>query len=98
MEARFTGGVSRAFKINVVVHSLQHEPYKKKVLAENTKYGFVRAQIVAEINREPGGGKEFYSILRTPIDYGQPRPSGSNSGRMIRKKDGWIGMDWDGLV
>ena len=86
------------FKINVVVHSLQHEPYKKKVLAENTKYGFVRAQIVAEINREPGGGKEFYSILRTPIDYGQPRPSGSNSGRMIRKKDGWIGMDWDGLV
>ena len=62
------------FKINVVVHSLQHEPYKKKVMAENHDYGFVRAQTVAEINREPGSSKEYYSILRTPIDYGPPRP------------------------
>ena len=61
------------FKINVVAHSLQHEPYKKKVMAENREYGFVRAQTVTEINREPGSGKEYYSILRTPIDYGPPR-------------------------
>lgn len=62
------------FAINIVVTSLKNELYKKKVTAENTKYGFVRAQIVAEINREPGRSKEYYSILRTPIDYGPPRP------------------------
>lgn len=61
------------FKINVLVHSLQHEPYKKKVLAENDKYGFVRSQSVAEINRKPGSSKEYYSIIRTPINYGPPR-------------------------
>jgi hypothetical protein len=62
------------FVINVVVPSLQHEPYKKKVMAENRDYGFVRSQTVAEINREPGRSKEYYSILRTPIDYGPARP------------------------
>jgi len=83
------------FKINVVVHSLQHEPYKKKVMAENRDHGFVRSQTVAEINREPGSSKEYYSIIRTPIDYGPPRLQGSNSGRMVRTGDGgWIGMDW----
>ena len=62
------------FRINVLVHSVQHEPYKKKVMAENDKYGFMRSQSVAEINREPGSSKEYYSILRTPLDYGPPRP------------------------
>lgn len=38
---------------------------------------------------------EFKTILRTPLDHWKPRPSGSNSGRMIRTEDGgWIGMDW----
>lgn len=62
------------FKINVIAHSLLHEPYKKTVKAENREYGFVRAQTVTTINREPGSSKEYYSILRTPIDYGSPRP------------------------
>lgn len=62
------------FKINVIARSLQHEPYKKTVTGENREYGFVRAQTVATINREPGSSKEYYSILRTPIDYGPPRP------------------------
>ena len=61
------------FKINVIAHSLQHEPYKKTVTTENREYGFVRAQTVTKINREPGSSKEYYSILRTPIDYGPPR-------------------------
>ena len=61
------------FKINVIAHSLKHEPYKKTVTAENREYGFVRAQTVTKINREPGSSKEYYSILRTPIDYGPPR-------------------------
>jgi hypothetical protein len=66
------------FKINVVVHSLQHEPYKKKVMAENQDYGFVRSQTIVEINREPGSSKEYYSILRTPIDLRGvcPEPTG----------------------
>ncbi len=37
---------------------------------------------------------EYKTILRTPIDYGPPRPPGSNSGRMVRTGDGWMGMDW----
>jgi hypothetical protein len=61
------------FVINMVVTSLKNEQYKKKVVAENAKHGFVRAQIVAEINREPGRSKEYYSIIRTPINYGPPR-------------------------
>lgn len=62
------------FKINVIVHSLQHEPYRKKVITENRTHGFVRAQTVAELNREPGSSKEYYSILRAPFEYGPPRP------------------------
>ncbi|HEV8244010.1 MAG TPA: hypothetical protein VGQ07_08450 [Nitrospirales bacterium] len=64
----------KQFAINVVVRSLKNEQDKKKVVAENREYGLVRAQIVAEINREPGMSKEYYSILRTPFDYGPPRP------------------------
>jgi hypothetical protein len=63
-----------AFKINVLAHSLKHQRSQEKVMAETEKYGFVRAQSVAEINREPGSSKEYYSILRTPLDYGPPRP------------------------
>lgn len=80
------------FKVNVLVHSLQHEPYKKKVIRESRDHGLVRAQTVAEINREPGSSKEYYSILRTPLDYGPPR---SNSEERIRTEDGgWIGIGW----
>ncbi len=62
------------FQINVIVTSRQHEPYKKKIRAENHTYGFVRAQTVTGLNREPGRSKESYSILRSPFDYGPPRP------------------------
>jgi hypothetical protein len=62
------------FAINMVVTSLKNEQYKKKVVAENATHGFVRAQIVAEINLEPGRSRLYYSIIRTPIDYGPPRP------------------------
>ena len=37
---------------------------------------------------------EYKTIVRTPLDHWKPRPSGSNSGRMVRTKDGWVGMDW----
>jgi hypothetical protein len=74
------------FRINVMVHSLQHEPYKKKVIMENRDYGFVRAQTVAEINREPGASKEFYVLFREPIDlHGVcPEPTGPD-GLPIKK-------------
>ncbi len=62
------GEFPEQFKINMVVHSLRHEPYKKKVMAENHAYGFVRAQTVAELNREPGASREFYVLLRQPMD------------------------------
>lgn len=62
------------FKINVLVRSRQHAPYKKKVITENHTHGFVRALTVAELNREPGSSRKYYSILRTPLDYGPSRP------------------------
>lgn len=38
---------------------------------------------------------EYKTILRTPIDYGAPRSSDSNTGRMIRTEGGgWLGIDW----
>jgi hypothetical protein len=37
---------------------------------------------------------EYKTIVRTPLDHWKPRPPGSNSGRMVRTKDGWVGMDW----
>jgi hypothetical protein len=54
------------FKINITLHL--DEPDKKKVTAENREYGFVRAQTVAEINREPGRSREYYTLFREPID------------------------------
>lgn len=75
------------FKINVVIHSLQHKPYRqKKVIMETRDFGFVRAQTVAEINREPGASKEFYVLFREPIDlFGVcPEPTGPD-GRPVKK-------------
>jgi hypothetical protein len=38
--------------------------------------------------------EEYKTIARTPLEHWKPRPPGSNSGRMVRKAGGWIGMDW----
>lgn len=54
------------FKINVTIDL--DEPDKNKVTTENREYGFVHAQAVEEINREPGRSKEFYTLFREPID------------------------------
>jgi hypothetical protein len=62
------------FVINVVVTSLKNEQDKKKVVAENREYGFVRAQIVTEINHGPGRSRQYYTIFRTPLDEWKPRP------------------------
>ena len=59
-------------KINVTLDL--NEPSKKKMTAENREYGFVRAKTVAEINHEPGMSKEYYSLLRTPLDSGDLCP------------------------
>ncbi|TCV84708.1 hypothetical protein [Sulfurirhabdus autotrophica] len=37
---------------------------------------------------------EYKTIIRTPLDAWKSRPPGSNSGRMVRTADGWMGMDW----
>ena len=80
------------FKINVItVGRKKDEP---RISNAERKFGFVPAQTVTEINREPGMSKEYYSILRTPIDYG-PRPADGNSSRKIRTEDGgWLGIGW----
>jgi hypothetical protein len=67
------------FKINVLTS-------KKKIMAENHTHGFVRAQTVSELNREPGASKELYVLFREPIDlFGIcPEPTGPD-GRPVKK-------------
>jgi hypothetical protein len=74
------------FKINMLTHSLYHKPSKKKIMAENHTYGFVRAQTITELNREPGASKELYMLFREPIDlFGIcPEPTGPD-GRPVKK-------------
>ena len=60
------------FKINLIVTGLKKD--NPKIAEADRKFGFVPAQIVEKINSEPGKSKEYYSIIRTPLDYGPPRP------------------------
>ena len=60
------------FKINLVVTGRKKD--NPKIFEAHRKFGFVSAQIVAEINSEPGRSKASYAIIRTPLDYGPPRP------------------------
>lgn len=60
------------FKINLIVTGRKKD--NSKISEAIREFGFVPAQTVEEINREPGRGKESYAILRIPIDYGPPRP------------------------
>ena len=55
-------------------------------MAENHTHGFVRAQTVVELNREPGASKEFYALLREPMDLFMvcPEPTGPD-GRPVKK-------------
>jgi hypothetical protein len=62
---------------------------KKEVTTENRQYGFVRAQTVAKINREPGRSKESYTIFRTPLDHWKPRPETD----LVPTKDGLSSPD-----
>jgi hypothetical protein len=55
--------------------------------------GFASAAVVKELNSGLTQ-EEYKTIHRTPLDHWKPRPPGSNSGRMVRTKNGWIGMDW----
>jgi len=58
-------------KINLIVTGAKKD--NPKISEADRKFGFVSAQTVSEINRESGREKKYYSILRTPIDYGPPR-------------------------
>lgn len=74
--------------INVTI-SIQGHLVEKLV-----KQGLVSAESIKRSNGELTQ-EEYKTIARTPLDVWKPRPSGSNSGRMVRTGDGgWIGMDW----
>ncbi len=64
------------FKINLIVTGRKNDT--PKIFEADRKFGFVPAQIVAEINREPGRSKQFYSLFREPIDLRGvcPEPTG----------------------
>jgi hypothetical protein len=72
--------------INLVINTLAHE---KKLDSQ----GLASAEMVKKLNSSLTQ-EEYKTILRTPLDHWKPRPPGSNSGRMVRTADGWIGMDW----
>lgn len=59
------------FKINLIVTGAKKD--NPKISEANRKFGFVPAKTVASINSEPGMSREYYSIIRTPLDYGPPR-------------------------
>lgn len=60
------------FKINLIVTGRKKD--NPKISEADREFGFVPAQAVEKINREPGRSKESYAIIRTPLDYGPPRP------------------------
>lgn len=73
-------------KPNLIFSSPDHE-------AKKVGQPVVPAEVIKRLYdgyRQP----EFRTIVRTPLDHWKPRPPGSNSGRMVRTKDGWVGMDW----
>ena len=59
------------FKINVIVTGRKRD--NPRISEANQKVGYVPIETVTEINREPGRSKEYYTILRTPLDYGPSR-------------------------
>lgn len=63
---------SEKFKINLIVTGRKKD--NPKISEAVREFGFVPAQTVEKINHEPGRSKESYAILRTPLDYGLPRP------------------------
>ena len=72
------------FRINVIVTSRKID--NPRIVEAHSKFGFVPAQTVAAINREPGRSKEFYTLFREPIDlFGVcPEPTGPD-GRPVKK-------------
>lgn len=54
------------FKINLIVTGRKRD--NPQISQADRKFGFVPAQIVAEINKEPGSSREFYTLFRKPID------------------------------
>jgi hypothetical protein len=60
------------FKINLIVTGLKKD--EPKILQAARKLGLVPAEIVEDINSEPGRSRETYTILHAPLDYGPPQP------------------------
>lgn len=79
------------FKTLNVAISMPWDIRDKKVKFD--KGGVLSAESIQRRNSELTQ-EEYKTIARTPLDVWAPRPSDSNSGRMVRTGDGWIGMDW----
>ncbi|MDO8370008.1 MAG: hypothetical protein Q7S71_04805 [Candidatus Nitrotoga sp.] len=80
------------FKTLNVAISMPWDIRDKKIKFD--KEGVLSAESIQRRNSELTQ-PEYKSILRTPLDYGKPRPPGSNSGRMVRTEGGgWLGVGW----
>jgi len=79
------------FKINVLPGGITEQD-KKKIVMDRKQYGFLRAETVAEINKESGRSKQFYSIIRTPFPVDRMSIVGGCM-KMVRIKNGWASTD-----
>lgn len=64
------------FQINVIV--VRRKKDKPKIFEADKKFGYVPAQTVEAINKEPGRSKHSYTLFREPIDLFMkcPEPTG----------------------
>ncbi|MDI1279648.1 hypothetical protein [Methylobacter sp.] len=79
------------FKINLLPGGITEQD-KKKIVSDRKYYGFLRAETVAEMNKESGRSKQFYSIIRTPFPVDRMSIVGGCM-KMIRIKNGWTSTD-----
>lgn len=75
------------FKINLIFGTAQW--INEKIAKDSKQYGFLRAETVAEINKESGRSKQFYYIFRTPFPIDNMTIVGGCP-EMIYYKCGWI--------
>ena len=73
------------FQINMIVISRKKD--KPNIFEANKKFGYVPAEMVAAINKEPGRTKQSYALYREPIDLFGICPEVTGSDGLPVKKE-----------
>lgn len=75
--------------INLIVNNGREEDIGRLM----SKRGYVLAEDVSKLNSSLTQS-EYRTIQRVPLERWNDRPAGSNSGKMVRTEEGWVGIDW----